>query len=141
MYNDSSDKCLLNGIVIEVRVMSAPAVFSDIEVITVRISNKREKRMIKMIPTPKKYDVSEEKCFWLCHIFTAEEDWQRGCEIFTEAGSYVIDAEDTIKAYAVDDEGVLYALASLLQLMNARMVGWVSINYILKTMRKKATVL
>ncbi len=98
--------------------------------------------MIKMIPTPKKYEISDEKCFVPCSIYTAETDWQRGCEIFAEmfsyvnnvqpqqaqggievirdknlaAGSYVLVAEETIRAYAPDEEGILYALASLLQL-------------------------
>lgn len=100
--------------------------------------------MIKMIPSPKKYSISEEKCFVAGSIFTAEAEWKRSCEIFAEmyqymcgaeistglgkdgielirddslaAGSYVIEADENIKAYAADEEGILYALASLLQL-------------------------
>lgn len=106
--------------------------------------------MIKMIPSPKKYEISEEKCFVPVCIFTKEDSWKRGCEIFAQmyewihendgghlndarpafaaggielvkdeslaAGSYKLDAADTIRAYAPDEEGALYALASLLQL-------------------------
>ena len=98
--------------------------------------------MIKMIPTPKKYEIAEEVCFISCNIFTVEKNWKKNCETFAEmfyrangaqlefaqggielikdasleAGSYVLDVKDVVRAYAADDEGILYALASLLQL-------------------------
>ena len=98
--------------------------------------------MIKIIPTPKKCEVTEEMCFVPCNIYTSEKNWERYCEIFADMfcrandvqpefaqggidlikddylklGSYVLDVKDTVRAYAADDEGILYALASILQL-------------------------
>jgi len=81
-------------------------------------------------------------CFVPCNIYTSEKNWERYCEIFADMfcrandvqpefaqggidlikddylklGSYVLDVKDTVRAYAADDEGILYALASILQL-------------------------
>ena len=100
--------------------------------------------MIKMIPTPKKYEISDKICTVPCKIYTEEESFRRGCEILSDAfqtlysmplvwekggielvqdtalaqGSYVVEAKDGIKAYAPDTDGILYALATLLQLIN-----------------------
>ena len=98
--------------------------------------------MINMIPSPKKYEISEQICSVPCSIYTDEPDFQGELEILVqayerlysvhpkfekggiellrdvtlEAGTYVVDSKNGIKAYASDREGMLYALATLLQL-------------------------
>ena len=100
--------------------------------------------MIPLIPTPKKYELSQQICKLPCRIYTEEESFQTGCNIFAEAfqtihsvslpreqggielildstlapGNYVVDSRDGIKAYAPDTEGICYALATLLQLIH-----------------------
>lgn len=100
--------------------------------------------MIKMIPSPKKYEISEGICKIPCRIYTEEDSFQSGCAVFAEAvrtvwsvslsretegielildaalepGSYVVDSHDGVRAYASDTEGILYALATLLQLIH-----------------------
>ena len=98
--------------------------------------------MIPMIPTPKKYDLSDRICVIPRSIHTDEPSFQTGCAVFAEAfqtihrvaltrepggieliadhslapGHYVVDSREGVKAYAPDTEGILYALATLLQL-------------------------
>ena len=96
----------------------------------------------KMIPSPKNYEISEEICLVNASIFTEEKAFLPGCDLFSgmyqtlygvsllrepggimlirdsslAPGSYVLDAGDTIRAFASDTEGIYYALSSLLQL-------------------------
>ena len=95
-----------------------------------------------MIPGPKKYEVSEEVLRYPCRISTEEADFLPGCEVLREAfrklygreltfgeggillvrddslepGAYVLDAGEMLVAHAADREGILYALATVLQL-------------------------
>ena len=97
---------------------------------------------VNLIPTPKKCELSEEIRSVPCRIFTEEPDFRTGCAVFGEAfrilhgvtpeqapggielvrepslapGSYTLDTREGVKAFASDTEGILYALASLLQL-------------------------
>lgn len=100
--------------------------------------------MLKMIPTPKQAEQNEGKTAELpCRICTHCDEWQRyvdafcdtfysvyeikpeqgegGVELFCDSdlkqGEYQIEAENMIRIKAADSEGVLYALASLLQLI------------------------
>ena len=98
----------------------------------------------KMIPTPKQFELSEEIRKLPCRICTEVEDFQTGCDIFAQAfqtihrvpltrepggiellldptlapGRYVVDSGEGIRAYASGTEGILYALATLLQLIH-----------------------
>lgn len=98
--------------------------------------------MIKMIPSPKKYEQFEGVCWAPCRIYTEEESFRQGCRIFADAfrtiynvepawekggielvkdpalapGAYTVDSREGIRACAADKEGCLYALATLLQL-------------------------
>ena len=98
--------------------------------------------MIHMIPSPKKYEQFGNVCRVPCRIYTEEESFRKGCEVFSEAfhtlynsslvwekggielvkdsslapGAYPVDSRECIRAWAADTEGILYALATLLQL-------------------------
>lgn len=101
--------------------------------------------MINLIPTPQKYELNEKSTVQVpFRIFTEEESWKRGCEIFADSfflmhdhklsftrggiavnrddslpkDAYVIDCNNGINVYASESEGALYALASLLQLLD-----------------------
>ena len=95
--------------------------------------------MIKMIPSPKTYELSDEILRFPLRIFTEEAEFLSGCEVFGEAfrklygctlswetggvvlqrddaldpGAYVLDAGETLVARAAGTEGILYALAIL----------------------------
>ena len=100
--------------------------------------------MIKVIPSPKTYEVSEEKILrFPLRIFTEEEAFLPACAVLEEAfrklygkaltrerggitllrddslepGAYVLDAGEELILRAADSEGILYALATLLQLV------------------------
>lgn len=100
--------------------------------------------LLPIIPSPKKYELSDHILKFPCRIFTAEETFLTGCQVFADAfrtiqaatlsrepggielsldlsltpGSYAVDVGDTIRAFAPDTEGALYALATLLQLIH-----------------------
>lgn len=103
--------------------------------------------MINLIPTPKIYHVSEDAvCMVNCSIYTESEDWEKCCDTFADmfydlhevkpifapggielgkndnlaADSYTIDSEGIIRVCAADKEGVLYGLASLIQLIEVK---------------------
>lgn len=103
--------------------------------------------MINLIPTPKKYHVFDEVS---CHIkigcHTDEADWREYVSVFADAfyrlhetvlpfekggielvkdeqlaaDHYTIDCGETVRVCASDNEGILYALASLLQLIEVK---------------------
>lgn len=98
----------------------------------------------KMIPTPKTCELSDQIRKFPCRIYAEAEDFQTGCDVFAQAfhtihrvpltrekggieliqdaslpqGRYVVDSGEGIRAYAADTEGILYALATLLQLIH-----------------------
>lgn len=42
--------------------------------------------MINLIPTPRKYELNEKNTIHVpFRIFTEEESWKRGCEIFVDS--------------------------------------------------------
>lgn len=100
--------------------------------------------MIHLIPTPKIYHGSEDSvCTVNCSIHTEVEGWEKYCDTFADiffslhevkpefvsggielikdnnlaADSYTIDSGRSIRVCASDKEGVLYGLASLIQLI------------------------
>ena len=98
--------------------------------------------MIKLIPSPKTYEISDEVLRFPLKLFTEEADFLPGAEVFADAfrklygrelarepgglllrkdaslapGAYVLEAGAALTLRAADTEGILYALASLLQL-------------------------
>jgi hypothetical protein len=55
-----------------------------------------EKKMINLIPTPKKYQVSEDTiCTINCNIYTAEDEWKGYCKVFADTfeGLYEVKPE------------------------------------------------
>ena len=98
--------------------------------------------MINMIPSPKKYEQFDRICRLPCRIYTEVEAFQTGCQVFADAfrtlhgvelarerggieleadptlapGEYRLDTRDGVRAWAADTEGILYALATVLQL-------------------------
>lgn len=99
--------------------------------------------MPRPVPTPKIYKITNEGISgFKCAVFSYKEKWQKYADIFSDMylkahgrklenskggielfednsvwkGNYRIEANDGIKIYASDDEGILYGLASALQL-------------------------
>lgn len=98
--------------------------------------------MIKLIPSPKTYEISDEVLRFPLKLFTEEADFLPGAEVFADAfrklygaelarepgglllrkdaslapGAYALEAGEALSLRAADSEGILYALASLLQL-------------------------
>ena len=95
-----------------------------------------------VIPSPKKYEISQKICLIRCSIFTEEADFLPCCDLFSRLyqtlyctvplrepggihlfrdsslapGSYRLTSGEDIKVYAADADGMFYALASLIQL-------------------------
>lgn len=100
--------------------------------------------MIRMIPSPKKCELFESFGRFPCRIYTKEERFRKGCEVFADSfrflydtelawekggielefdpslapGAYRVDSTEAIRVWAADTEGILYGLATLLQLVD-----------------------
>lgn len=100
--------------------------------------------MIKLVPTPKFSNIIDADYHeFLPRIATTNEKWNMYTESFSEIfekifetipekgneielvldhtvnkGAYKIDTRENIKIHAADDEGILYGLSSLIQLIN-----------------------
>ena len=98
--------------------------------------------MMKMVPSPKKYEEYAGICTVPACIYTEEETFRGACGILAEAfeklysvslsrekggvelyldpnlapGSYVVDSTEGIRVCAPDTDGILYAMATVLQL-------------------------
>lgn len=100
--------------------------------------------MVRIIPEPKKIDIyREEKVPLSLNLFTHNPAWQKYADVFAnavktiydielenkaggieliedkaiQAGHYVLESNDGLKLKASDDEGINYALASALQII------------------------
>ena len=98
--------------------------------------------LINLIPSPKTYRQTDSIVKVPCRIHTEEPTFREGCEVLAgmfrtlygvtlsrekggielildtslAPGTYVVEVQEAIRAYAPDREGSLYALATLLQL-------------------------
>ena len=99
--------------------------------------------MINLIPTPKNYSADEKTvCSFDYSIYTEVDGWKKYCNTFADtlyslyevkpefaeggivlvkdeklaAGSYTVDCQDFIRVSASDEDGILYGIASLIQL-------------------------
>ena len=100
--------------------------------------------MVRIIPEPKKIDIyGEQKAPLSLNLFTHNPAWQKYADVFAnavytiygielenkeggielieekaiQAGHYVLDSSDGLKLKASDTEGINYALASALQII------------------------
>ena len=106
--------------------------------------------MTNFVPTPKKLEIkSEEKNKIKCAIITHNPKWQKHTEVFADYfnkahsinlmyesggielfecsdmlnGKYRIEISDVVSIFSSDSEGILYALATIMQILDVNEYG------------------